>query len=87
MIPEAGLLLDYPTTIRCQASPGLFGYYPKLGFSRTVRPLYDAGLLPDYPNDPKAGLIPDYPATFRNQAFPLPQDCARPFYEGNNVSI
>ena len=51
MIPEAGLLPDYPTTIRCRASPGLFGHYPKPGFARTVWPLYEVGLLPDCPND------------------------------------
>ena len=37
-----------------RASPGLFGHYPKPGYSRTVRPLYEAGLLPDYPNDPRS---------------------------------
>ena len=58
MIPEAGLLPDYPTisdagalpdrsaTIRSRGSPGLF------------RPLWSDRLLPDYPNDPRSRAAP-----------------------------
>ena len=58
MIPEAGLLPGYPTTNRRRASPGLFGHYPKPGFSRAGRPLDDAGLLPDCPNVPRSRAAP-----------------------------
>ena len=49
MIPGIGLLPDYPATIRCRASPGLFGHYAKPDFSWTVQMISEAGLLPDYP--------------------------------------
>ena len=70
MIPEAGLLPDYPTTIRCRASTGLFDHYPKLDFSRTVRPLCDAGLLPDCQNDPRSRAAPGLSGYSPKSGFP-----------------
>ena len=71
MIPEAGLLPGYPTTIRCRASPGPFGHYPKSGFSRTVQLLYDAGLLPDCPNDPRSRAALGLSGYSPKSGFPL----------------
>ena len=65
MIPEAG----YPTPGLSDSylMPGLSrtisGHYPKSGYSRTVRMI------------PEAELLPDYPATLRSRAFPLSRDC------------
>ena len=44
----------YPATIRSRATPRLSDNYPMPGLSRTVRPLPEAGLLPDCPNDPRS---------------------------------
>ena len=71
MIPEAGLLPDSPTTIRCRASPGPFGYYPKPGLSWTVRPLCSVGPLPDYPNDPRSRAAPGLSSYSLKSRFPF----------------
>ena len=70
MIPETGLLPDYPTTIRCRVSPGMFGHYPKPGLSRTVRPLCETGLLPDCPNDPRSRATPGLSGYSAKSGFP-----------------
>ena len=65
-----GLCGNYILCIRCRASPGLFGHYPKPGFSRTVRPLYDAGLLPDCSNEPRSRPAPGLSGYSPKSGFP-----------------
>ena len=71
MIPEAGLLPGYPTTIPCRASPGPFGHYSKPGYFRTVRLLYDVGLLPDCLNYPRSRAAPGLSGYSPKSGFPL----------------
>ena len=66
----------YPTTIRSRATPGLSELSPKPGFSRTVRPLFEAGLLPDCPNDPRSRAAPGLSGYSPKAGFPsLPRLC------------
>ena len=61
----------------------LSSYYPKPGYSRTIRPTSEARLFPNYlatirslasprlsDRHPKPGLLPDYPTTIRSRAIP-----------------